>query len=298
MFISASTFFSLACATIDDVAVLVAEVHLAVGHEGRAPHGGEHVMRPVQLTGLGVEAVEVAAEVGDVHQAVGDGGCRNRSADLVEVPEPARLCDVAAFGGVDRVEVTDALAVLGVLSVGDIDDVLDDHGRRDQLVPRSRPHGVLRVGVELPQFLAGLGFVASHPAVALRRDDLQDAADLSDRWCGPLPVQDPVLDRVVFPDQLAGLLVERDDGRRARRRNVHVALVLAVRGAHVQHVSPDDRRRVREVVRIRADLFHHVERPDHVGVELTGQLLVGERAVVLVVAEALDVEADRRRRGC
>ena len=90
MFISASTFFSLPCLQDDDVAVLVAEVDLAVDDERRAPDRGEQVVRPVVLAGLGVEAVEEAAEVGDVEQAVGDRGGRDRAADLVEVPDPAR----------------------------------------------------------------------------------------------------------------------------------------------------------------------------------------------------------------
>ena len=82
-------------------------------------------MRPVLLAGVRVEAVEVAAEVGDVDQAVGDGGRRDRAADLVEVPDAAALRDVAALGRVDRVEVADAFAVLRILSVGDVDAVLD-----------------------------------------------------------------------------------------------------------------------------------------------------------------------------
>ena len=58
----------------------------------------------------------------------------------------------------------------------------------------------------------------------------------------------------------------------------------------------DDGRRVGEVVRIGADLLDHVERPDHVGVELSGELLVREGTVVLLVAEALDVQADQHAR--
>ena len=56
-----------------------------------------------------------------------------------------------------------------------------------------------------------------------------------------------------------------------------------------------DGRGVRQVVRIGADLLHHVERPDDVGVELSGELLVLERAVVLVVAEPADVETEEHR---
>ena len=93
-------------------------------------------------------------------------------------------------------------------------------------------------------------------------------------------------------DHLAGVLVDRDDGRRARRRDVDVAFVLPVGRADVDQVAPDDRRGVGEVVRERADLFDHVQLPHDVGVGLAGELLVGDRAVVLaVVAEALQVHA-------
>ena len=71
---------------------------------------------------------------------------------------------------------------------------------------------------------------------------LHDAADRSDRGRGPLAVQDAILDGVVLPHELAGVLVERDVGRRARRRDVHVALVLPVRGAQEDEVAMRDRR--------------------------------------------------------
>ena len=125
MFISASTFFSLPVLQDDDVAVLVAEIDLAVDDDRRAPDRREQVVHPVRLPRLGVEAVEEPAEVGDVDEAVGDRRRRDRPADLVEVPDPAALGDVAALGRVDRVEVADALAVLRVLPVGDVDAVVD-----------------------------------------------------------------------------------------------------------------------------------------------------------------------------
>jgi hypothetical protein len=71
-----------------------------------------------------------------------------------------------------------------------------------------------------------------------------------------------------------------------------VAFVLTVRGADVKHIPVRYRRAVRHIVRLRADLFHHVVLPDDISVQLTGQLLVLERTVVLVVAEALGVEAN------
>ena len=79
---------------------------------------------------------------------------------------------------------------------------------------------------------------------------------------------------------------------RLRRRDVDVALVLAVRCAQIDQVAVDHGRRVRQVVRIRSDFFQHVEAPDHVRVGLALQRLVHEGAVVLVVAESVDVETE------
>ena len=164
--------------------------------------------------------------------------------------------------------------MLGVLAVGDVDDVLVDDRRADDLVARLRPDRVLRVEIELPELLAGLGLVAADPAVALADDDLHRVADLADRGRRPLSVQDLLADGVVFPDQLAGRLVDGDDRRRLRRRHVDVALVLAVRGADVDQVLEHDRRGVRHVVLHHAELVHHVEPPEDVGVGVAGRLLV------------------------
>jgi hypothetical protein len=51
-------------------------------------------------------------------------------------------------------------------------------------------------------------------------------------------MQNAVADVVLFPDDLAGLFVDGDDGGGFGRRDVDVALVLAVGGAEVEHVSP------------------------------------------------------------
>src|SRR5688572_32465375 len=48
-------------------------------------------------------------------RSVGDRDRRNRSADFLEVKDPAGLGDVAALGAVNRVEVPDPLAVLRIL---------------------------------------------------------------------------------------------------------------------------------------------------------------------------------------
>src|SRR5690606_18420768 len=131
-----------------------------------------------------------------------------RAADLVVVPEATTLGDVTAFGGVNRVEVTDAFAVFRILTVGDVDDVADNNGRGDDFVACLRPHGIFRIGVELPELFAGPGVVAADPAVALAVDGLHHATNGGHRWCGPLSVQDLVAGGGVFPEQFARHAVE------------------------------------------------------------------------------------------
>ena len=80
-------------------------------------------------------------------------------------------------------------------------------------------------------FLPVVRFVAAHPPVALADHDLHDVADLADGRRRPLSVQDLLADGVVLPHEFAGRLVDRDDRRRLRRRDVDVAFVLAVRRA-------------------------------------------------------------------
>ena len=165
--------------------------------------------------------------------------------------------------GVDGVEVADALAVLGILAVGDVDAVLVDDRRRDHLVAGPRPDRVLRVGVELPELLAGERLVAAHPAVALRArppDRRRRSCRPSgvDHWPWRMRSSTELSSHTSLPVFLLSAMI----AGALRRRDVDVALVLAVRRAHEDQVAPDDRRRVRQVVRIGADLFHHVERPD------------------------------------
>lgn len=86
----------------------VAEHNLAVDDHRRAPDAGHHVMLPVSLTGLDVEAVEEAAQIGGVEQAVGDRDIRYGSAKVLatHVPDAAGLGYVSGLRGIDRVEVS------------------------------------------------------------------------------------------------------------------------------------------------------------------------------------------------
>ena len=187
-----------------------------------------------------------------------------------------RLGDVAALGGVDRIGVADALAVLGILAVGDVDDVVVDDRRADHLVARLRPDRVLRDWCRTPT--ASCRSAPRSRAPSRRPAPCTTCIDAADRrrrsaWTtGRAGCDRPT--ELSSHTSLPVVAIDRDDRRRLRRRDVDVALVLAVRGVDEEQVLVDDRRRVGEVVRERADLLHHVEHPDDVGVVLAGELLV------------------------
>ena len=54
------------------IAIFGGEEHLAVGDEGRAPDAGLGFVNPVDFSGFGIEAVEIAIVFGDEEQAVLD----------------------------------------------------------------------------------------------------------------------------------------------------------------------------------------------------------------------------------
>ncbi len=105
-------------------------------------------------------------------------------------------------------------------------------------------------------------------------------------------MQDVLPHGVVFPHQFAGVLIERDYGRRQGRGNVHVAFILPVRGADVEQVPLGDWGRTGHVALVDADFLHHVKHPEDVGIGLFGEPLLGDESVTLAAAEALDIECD------
>src|SRR5687768_2006475 len=155
--------------------------------------------------------MQESAEIGLINDSIFDGRRRDGPTDLVVVPDHAGLRDVAAFGPVDAVHVADAFAVFRVLAVGEVNEIFVNDRRADDFVTRLGPDGVFRISVKLPKLLAGRCFIAAHPAVALAVYDLVHATDRSDGGRTPLAVQDTFLDRIVFPNELAGLLVDGDD---------------------------------------------------------------------------------------
>ena len=143
-----------------------------------------------------------------------------------------------------------------------IDLVLPDHRRGDHFVARLRPDRILGVQCRTPTASCRSALRSCAPShrprrspPAPRRRSCRPRAKTTARAGSARP-------RLFFPHQLARLLVHRDDGRRPRRRNVHMALILAVGRADEDQVAVGNRRRVGHVVRLRANLLHHVELPD------------------------------------
>src|SRR5689334_5801612 len=122
------------------------------------------------------------------------------------MPNQTGLRDIAALGGVDAVHVTDAFSVFGILTVRDIDTVLVDHGRADQLIACLGPDGIFWIRVKFPELLACQRFVTANPAVALCVNELDHAPDRSHCWRRPLAMQNLIEDRIIFPDEFSRLL--------------------------------------------------------------------------------------------
>src|SRR5262245_16176300 len=146
--------------------------------------------------------------------------------------------------------------VLRVLADADVDLVVVNDRRGDEVVARALAaelvKGVFRIAIELPKKLA-IGVERVNPAVAAGKDDLR--LSLPDRVgrIGPLSVLnelaaiDKLLDEclliallgrlgkldggvVVLPEHFAVALVDLDEARRFRRRDIDVAFIDAVGG--------------------------------------------------------------------
>ena len=68
------------------IAVLVSQVNLALDHQRRSPHSCQHVMDPIDLSGLRVQTVEETTEVRVINEAILDRGGRYGPSDLVVRP--------------------------------------------------------------------------------------------------------------------------------------------------------------------------------------------------------------------
>src|SRR5207244_595560 len=142
------------------------------------------------------------------------------------LPDQPGFGRVAGFGGVDADEAAQTFAVFRVLPDGDVDAVLIEDRRGDDL---ARPvvggvferlavlHAVLRrVAVELPDLLENVGVPVAFgrlraeavaPAVAAAEDDEVFVADLAERGRRPVRVQRARRDAGAFlADEFPGLL--------------------------------------------------------------------------------------------
>ncbi len=146
--------------TIDEVAVLLGHVEVAVGPRRRALADGAEADLPLLLTGLRVERREVRRVVDDVEPAVVDQ--RRREARLVPVraPQLLGLGHVAAAGAVDRHHAALRRLVEVLLAVRHVDHVAVDHRRHVERVLRQP---------ELPHLLAGARLQRVEPAVGRGR---------------------------------------------------------------------------------------------------------------------------------
>src|SRR5262249_17478838 len=135
---------------------------------------------------LGGEGAAVVPDLGRVRIGLGLG-----RPDLGIDDQLGR--NVAALGHVDAPEMADTELVLGVLAGADVDAVLVDDRRGDEVAARAFAQqlvlGVLGIAVELPQELAG-GIEGVDPAIAAGKNDLGLAIDDGIGRVGPLAVLD------------------------------------------------------------------------------------------------------------
>ena len=133
------------------------------------------------------------------------------------MPDDVRVGHVAGARCVDGEEVARRLTVLGVLSDADIHLVVVDHRCREDVVPRPAasqdPFGILRIAVELPDDISRRGVEAVDDAVAAGEYHLRATVDLGVGGVRPGAVENVLADEDLFPEELARVLVERDEVR-------------------------------------------------------------------------------------
>src|SRR5437762_6719099 len=183
--------------------------------------------------------------------------------------------------------MADARTVLRTLTDADVDLVVVNHWRGDEITARAAaawfPKGVLRVAIELPNRLAGLRLEGPQPAVSAREDHLAFAVDLGVGRVRPLPFHDLLARRIVLPLDGAGLLVEGDEAGRFRFGQL-VFLVTAVVGGDEHEIAHDQRRTDGDVARVDLRLFHQVGLPDDFAIGIGAHDIHRGRDVVKPVA--------------
>jgi len=91
---------------------------------------GLEVVSPIELAGLGIEAMKVTREVGNEQQPLRCDGHRGQATmDFIVRPNLSGLRDVACLGGVDARKDAHAFAVFGVLAHCGVNAVFPKHRR-------------------------------------------------------------------------------------------------------------------------------------------------------------------------
>src|SRR6266478_1064135 len=160
--------------------------------------------------------------------------------NLVIAPNLACGSDVSFFRRIDTGQHSDAFAMFRVLADGDIDPVLVEH-RRSVDFAGTLGCRVLeffpfrRIAVKLPNCFEETRVALFHrfgiegvtETVAAAEEDQLAAVDLSQRGRTPLTMENSRPDvRIIFPRQLAGFLIQRNETWSIGRRNVGVSPVL------------------------------------------------------------------------
>src|SRR6266545_3337760 len=278
-----------------DVAVVVAEVHLAVHPVRRAPHHRLEIVLPVFRARLRIQTIQIASLLWNIHQSVVDGGGADRLVEDQRTPALGPridlaavmpheggvlvrrrfrivvvLCrrDIAFLGDIDAPEVPDALAVAGLRRRPDADVhpvAVDDRSRYEIIALLLVLSLGDRAAQELPDHVARLRLQAIEIAIAAGEDHLSLAIDLSPRGIAPLPVDDILAGQVVLPLEFAVLLVQGDDARRLPDGHVPI-VVHAVRGDDVEGVADQQRCAGVDDAGVNLQLLHHIVTPQRLAV--------------------------------
>src|SRR5438128_2421608 len=114
--------------------------------------------------------------------------------------------------------MADAFFVLRVLAHADIELILPDDGRGQEVAARPGAaqlvNGLSGVAEKLPDDVTRFRIQTVQIAVAARKNDLWFAAGIGVDGVGPLAVHNSLGRIVLFPRQFSGLLVDGNETRR------------------------------------------------------------------------------------
>src|SRR5688500_7420662 len=95
--------------------------------------------------------------------------------------------------------------------------------------------------------------------------------------------------RSIFPNQLAGLLIQRNETRRLWGRDIDMPLIHAISSNDENQIANNQRRAGCKIVRKNIELFHHVVLPDEVGIDIALVRFFAKRSIILFVQKSLGI---------